>query len=446
MPDESSPPGATEVSIDAALVAAIRLHRNEMFDEAEALYRRILDIAPTNPDALHFLGLLMRQRNRSSEALALMRQAVAAAPDFASAHNNLGNLLCEAGKLSEAAVHLLRALELEPDDPRALNNLGNIARAGGQVDAAIRYFERAVDLASDFALPYENLGRVYIRKGDVPRAHEYFCKAVALDAGLSHSKQFVGMALCELRRFDEARKFYEDWIASDPANPVPRHLLATVSPDALPTRASDAYVRTVFDSFASTFDVHLQRLEYRAPTLVADALQALGIPPGPALTVLDAGCGTGLCGQLLRPLAHRLEGVDLSPAMLEKARAGGNYDALAEGELTRHMLDHPASYDAITCADTLCYFGELTDVAQAAAAALRPGGCFVFTVEEAQPDAGQEPYRIHASGRYSHTEPYVRDVLARAGLQVASLSHAWLRTEIAKQVDGLVVAAVRPAA
>ncbi|MCC6535896.1 MAG: tetratricopeptide repeat protein [Burkholderiales bacterium] len=433
----------TQVTVEEAIRAAIALHRGGLLDDAEALYQRVLETAPASADALHFLGLLLRQRERRGEALDLMRKAVAAAPDFASAHNNLGNLLCEAGELEEAADHLQRALELEPNDPRVFNNLGNIARAAGDTEAAIRCFERALELSPEFPLPYENLGRIYIRAGDIARAHTLFCKAVALDESLSHSRQFVGMALCELGRFDEARKYYEKWIAAEPDNPVPRHLLASVAEGAPPARATDEYVRTVFDTFAATFDVHLQRLQYRAPALVVDALRGCLSARASAGVVLDAGCGTGLCGPLLRPLARVLDGVDLSPRMLDQARASGHYDALFEAELTRFMREHPEGYDAITCADTLCYFGELDEVAQAAASALRPGGRFVFTVEALDAASAGVRYRMNSSGRYAHAEHYVRSALRAAGLALVAIEHPWLRMEIGKEVSGLLVVALR---
>lgn len=432
-------PSPTEITIEQALQAAMGLHRNGQYDEAEALYRRILEAAPDYADALHFLALLMRQRKRRDEALDLMRRAVAAAPDYASAHNNLANLLCEQGNLEEAAGHLLRALDLQPDDPRALNNLGNVARAAGQTEEAVRCFERAIEVAPEFALPYENMGRIYMGGGDIPNAHIMFCKAVALDRGLSHSRQFVGLALCELGRYDEARAYYEEWTGAEPDNPVPHHMLATVRGETPPLRASDNYVRTVFDTFADTFDVHLQRLQYRAPELVVEALRAAGA--GEGLRVLDAGCGTGLCAPLLRPFAALLEGVDLSPKMLERARASGRYDALHEGELTAFMLGRAGHYDAIGCADTLCYFGGLDQAAQAAFRALRPGGLFAFSVEALAESDSAERYRLTHTGRYAHTERYAREALANAGFEPAAVRAAWLRMEAGREVGGYVVVA-----
>ena len=124
-----------------------------------------------------------------------------------------------------------------------------------------------------------------------------------------------------------------------------------------------------FDRFAQSFDAKLRQLDYRGPELAAAAVaRRLGDARG-NLDVLDAGCGTGLCGPLLRPYARQLSGVDLSSGMLHKARARQVYDHLILGELTACLEGLAACYDLIVLVDTLIYFGELPPVFAAAAGA-----------------------------------------------------------------------------
>jgi len=442
--DNTAPPAQAEVPVEQALRAAMALHRGGEMADAETLYRRIVETFPEHAEALHFLGLLVRQRGRYDEAIELMRRAITVAPGYASAYNNLGNLLCERGNFPEARDCIQRALELEPDDPRALNNLGNVERVLGFPARALATFDRAIALAPDFGIPYENRARCYYRLGDIPRAHGDFCHAVVLDPSLCYSKQFMGIALAYLGRFEDARAYYRRWIEAEPENPVPRHLLSTVLPEPAPPRASNDYIKTTFDGFAGTFDVHLQRLEYRAPELVVAALQESGLAEGGGLDVLDAGCGTGLCGALLRPYARQLHGVDLSSGMLEKARAGSRYDELAEAELTAFMGTHPAAYDVIASSDTLCYFGDLTAVVVTAAAALRPEGRFVFSVESAETEEAIDGYCLRHSGRYAHTQKYVSEIVEGSGLRACSIQRQVLRMESGKPVGGLIVVAIRP--
>ena len=129
--------------------------------------------------------------------------------------------------------------------------------------------------------------------------------------------------------------------------------------------------------------------------------------------------------------------------MLEHARAKNIYDELISGELTAYLQGHRDAFDLIVTADTLVYFGALEDVAEAAAAALRPGGRFVFTVEEATDDA-LATYCIKPHGRFNHRAQYVDRVLADQGLKV-NIVRADLRMESGMPVAGLVVTATKPA-
>jgi predicted TPR repeat methyltransferase len=220
-------------------------------------------------------------------------------------------------------------------------------------------------------------------------------------------------------------------------------MLAACSGRDVPARASDGFVEKTFDSFARSFDSKLAKLQYRAPALVAGALALTGVSPSKALDVLDAGCGTGLCGPLVQPYARRLVGVDLSAKMLDQARARNVYDELVKGELTAFLRGARAAYDIIVSADTLCYFGPLDEVAAAVADALRPGGRFVFTVEELVGGESDAGYLLSLHGRYAHARQYVERVLAEANLR-SEIEVAELRLEAGDPVAGLVVRAAKP--
>ena len=174
----------------------------------------------------------------------------------------------------------------------------------------------------------------------------------------------------------------------------------------------------------------------RAVTEVYDA-------PAGDLDILDAGCGTGLCGPLLRPYARKLVGVDLSPKMLVRAQSTGCYDALEEAELTGFIGSRKDAYDVIVSADTLCYFGDLREVMAAVAAAVRPNGFFIFTLERGEEGDDTMPagFRINPFGRYCHQESYVSRTVAETGMKLRSVTHGTLRQEKGSPVTGLVVTA-----
>ena len=265
------------------------------------------------------------------------------------------------------------------------------------------------------------------------------CKSDFVPAHLS-----LGSLLHFLGRFPEAIEHFKRAIALDPDNPgnaIARHLCSAFSGEQIPPRASNEYIRREFDTFADRFDAQLQRLEYRAPQLLTDAAaRAIGGPSG-SLEVLDAGCGTGLCGPLLRPFARRLIGVDLSEGMIAKARDRGVYDELVTEELTEFLESRRHSYDLILSADTLVYFGDLEQVATAAAAALRPGGVIAFSLERLDAEGAEPGYHLEKHGRYTHTEQYVQEIMTRVGTAIVSLKHAVPRVERGAPVAGLLVVA-----
>ena len=206
-------------------------------------------------------------------------------------------------------------------------------------------------------------------------------------------------------------------------------------------------MRAHFDAFADVFDLALGRLDYRVPELVASALRVAASHAGghPFPTLLDAGCGTGLCGPLVRELCGRLIGVDLSPRMLHHARQRGCYDEVVAAELGAFMRSRIEAFDAICCADTFVYFGTLADPLAAAHQGLRAGGPLVFTVEALlEPDAAG--YRLGVSGRYLHSEAYLQRVLRESGFRVESIARQVVRQEMGRDVEGFLVTARHVAA
>lgn len=442
---EGLPPGSTrEVTVEEALRIAMGLHREGRLDEARRIYEQVLVAAPDHPDVLHYLGLLMHRQGEREQGIALVRRALERVPDYRDALNNLGNLLKQQNRLDEAEACFRRALALAPDVPEARNNLGTLLRQRGDLDGAIEQLERAVTLRPGWADAHYNLGNALRGAGRFEEAMVAYRRVLALEPAHALAAHRLGTTLLRFARFDQARAVYDALLEVAPDDPVARHMRAAVSGEAVPERASDAYVGEMFDRLAEEFDEHLAALDYRAPQLVAEALPGTLGPPRGGLDVLDAGCGTGLCGPALRPYARRLTGVDLSAGMLARARERGGYDRLEAAELTAFLRESPGAFDLVVSADTLCYFGDLGPVLAAAAAALRPGGSLLFTVERLDEGAGAPGFVLHPYGRYAHREAYLRATLAAAGLETTRCDGAVLRKEAGQPVAGLLVAARKP--
>jgi len=440
------PNGATrEVTLHEAISMAVLFLQNRQTDEADRLLRDVLSVAPAHSDALHFAGVAACQAGRFEDGLALIRRSLEADPSNADWHSNLGIALKAAGRDEEAMAAYQRAIALAPGHAKTHNNLGVLQRRKGRFAESEASYREAIRLRPDYADAHQNLGVLLAGLGRVPEAVDALNRALVLAPAAPETRRLLAYAHCSLGEPEKAVEIYHDWLREEPDNPVARHLLAACSGEAVPARAADGFVERVFDSFAESFDEKLSSLSYRAPQIVAASLADSGLEAAGALDVLDAGCGTGLCGPLLRPYARRLAGVDLSGQMLAKAEAKGAYDELTRAELTGYLAAHPASFDVVVSADTLVYFGALEEVAAAVASALRPGGLLIFTVEAA---VGKEPaagYELHFHGRYVHSRAYLAGVLGRAGFG-AEIASVDLRMESGRPVAGFVVRATRPAA
>lgn len=389
-----------------SLQEAIHAHKGGRLVEAEAAYRRILRDQPNNADALNFLGMLT----------------------------------CQSGNPPAAVELLRRSVELDSSNPHAWLNLGNVLLVNGDKEGARAAFEKATQLAPNLPIAWFNLGVCLGRCRLPDEAASALHRVLKLEPGYIPAYVSLATLLHYLGNYSAAAEVYREWLVHDPANPMATHLLAAATGQVAPARASDGYVTQLFDDFAASFDENLTALKYRAPELITERLKREVIFDG-GREVLDAGCGTGWCGPLLRPLARRLVGVDLSQGMVDKARARAVYDELFVRELSQFMRGRANTFDVVASADTLVYFGALEEPLAAARDCLRNGGILVFTVERLGPGVGEDPYRLEPHGRYSHSEVYVRDSVSRAGFVTITSQEDILRRERGQDVVGHLVLA-----
>jgi predicted TPR repeat methyltransferase len=244
----------------------------------------------------------------------------------------------------------------------------------------------------------------------------------------------LGWAAKAAGRRVEAGSAFEKYLASGADDAVIRHMLTALKDEAPPPRAPNECVLQIFKDFSSNYDSKMRdKLSYQAPELLQNLIRsAIGDAAG--LEILDIGCGTGLAGVALKERAAGLTGVDLSPEMIEFARARGIYDRLEVAEITAWLEESKENFDLIAACDCLVYFGDLLPVATAAARRLKPGGLFAFTTERGE----SYPFRLADSGRYTHHPDHVREVAANSGLIVASLEDGFLRMEAGADVTGLL--------
>jgi predicted TPR repeat methyltransferase len=284
--------------------------------------------------------------------------------------------------------------------------------ARGDLAGAADLLAQTTELAPGFAAAWFTLGEVREKRGDRAGAVAAFTRVREADP---QDRQGAGLQLARLE-------------ASE-AGPA----------------MSEAYVRCLFDQYAGRYDTALtEHLRYRGPAILLEAvqqvMQGLGHPPQFG-AVLDLGCGTGLAGAVFRPLAGRLVGVDLSPAMIAKANEKGIYDETHVAKFEDFLnAAEPARYDLVLGADVFVYVGDLTPSFAGIRKILAPGGLFAFTVETHSGDGS----KLLPTLRFAHSENHLRRLLNASALAVQHLAETSVRSEKGVPVDGLVVVAVAP--
>ncbi|HYC02757.1 MAG TPA: tetratricopeptide repeat protein [Azospirillaceae bacterium] len=380
-------------------------------DVAIQHYKNALVARPTYAEAAGNLALTYRRMGVMEGAVEWYRAALALRPELAVSHLNLGIVLGETGRHEEAVAELRHALQIEPRNLSALVHLSFSLRGLGQPERAAEEALAALAIDPDHAGAHVELGQT----------------AAALQAA-GKGQQVQGLV---------AR-----WRMAAGDHPILRHTAAALGLEKAPDRADGAYVEQLFDASARRFDETVQGLDYRVPALIREALATYAGTPAADREVLDAGCGTGLAGEALRPYARQLRGVDLSMGMIEIAAARRIYDELEQAELVGWLAARPAAFDIAVMGDVLCYFGDLGGPVGALAGALNTHGLGILTVEAAEPWAA--PFTLRESGRYTHRRDYVEQALKTAGLAMLELRSTTLRQEGGQPVEG-ILAVVRKA-
>lgn len=392
------------------------------------------------------------------------------------------NAALDAGDLAGAALLCQQALADGPLHPLTAANLTMVLTAAGEADNAQEWQDDLLEqLASGLtALPDDaarriSLGRIHVVLGRTNTAEALL--APALSCRPTDQPGILALTALYLRsaRPDAAIALWQPLIAAS-ADRGARHLdlvkilasagqtaaaqneLANAAPHCLHIRAEfdqisaalqgkgadnqAAATLDVFDRFATGYDKALEKLGNQGPTAVQHLLAALGLPAQRKLVVLDAGCGTGLCGPALRPFARRLTGVDLSAPMLGQARKKRCYDALSRCDLSLLGTYPEGPFDLIVSSDTLVYFGDLAEVLANLARRLKPGGWLILTLEDGAAQA--RPWVLTPAGRHQHRRDYLTLALQTAGFAAPRHWHAFtLRHEFGTPIAGLGLAAQR---
>jgi predicted TPR repeat methyltransferase len=285
-----------------------------------------------------------------------------------------------------------------------------------------------------------DFGRDLQLRGDLAAAADLMAQAAELEPGFASAWFALGDLREQMGQRDDAVAAY---LRARDADPDDRHgaklRLMRLGAEDLSTMPP-GYVRALFDQYAPRFDKTLvQDLDYCGPQVLLKAvLAARHAAKLPALfkRAIDLGCGTGLAAREFASLVDEFMGIDLSPGMIERARATGLYARLEVTDMLQGLrTEDEASANLVMAADAFVYVPELDPLLREVTRVLKPQGLLAFTVET---HAGKGV--ILGQGlRYAHAADYLRDAIAGAGLKLCTITPASTRIEAAEPVPGLVV-------
>ena len=171
------------------------------------------------PDAYlvwNILGAANKGLGRVEVASEAFKKVTKLNPTYADGFNNLGVTLQEQGKLDEAIQAYNKALSLKPDYAGAYNNMGNTLKDQGKLDEAIASYNKALSLKPDYAEAYYNMANALKDQGKLDEAIASYTKALSLKPDYADASYNMGNALQEQGKLDEAIQAYNNALSLKP--------------------------------------------------------------------------------------------------------------------------------------------------------------------------------------------------------------------------------------
>jgi predicted O-linked N-acetylglucosamine transferase (SPINDLY family) len=311
--------------------SAIACYRAGQLDDAERLCNAILDVSPSDFDALYLMANVHYRRRRPDAALASYDRVLSIRPNHAAALYNRGVVLQGAGRFAEALASYDRALAVSPELLGALINRGTILRDTGRGEEALASYDRALAIAPDHAAALSRRGDVLCQLDRPVEALASYDRAIAIAPGDAETLNARGLTLRRLRRFDEALASCERALAINPDLVTAHHNRGVILQDL--RRFDDALAS--FDRVLSLHPDLAEALNNRATALrelhrpeaaLSSCERALAIRPD----YVEALNNRGLALGALRRFADALDSFDraLGIARDQKGAAADHRRAL----------------------------------------------------------------------------------------------------------------------
>jgi len=426
--------------LQALFSKAVKKHTSKKYPEATLIYKKILKDNPNHVDANCMLGTLFAEIGETDSGLKFLLNADKLSTDTYLTKNNLGNVYKMIGEYEKAASYYQQAIHLAPDNIQAYNNLAIIFKRQSQLAPAIELYQKALSLNPQFLEAHYNLGKLYSDKDDNVNAYACFQRVVDINPQYAPVHNLLGDYYRTQQQPEKANQHYHrclDLLETDLYGVQLK--LAHFEKGELPARSPDKLIMESYESKASNWDQDVNRatMEFLGPQIIQSELDRLYPDTNRPndLNIIDLGCGTGLCGEYLQPLASCLDGVDLSPHMLKIATAKKLYDNLHCKEILDFLQENDSSYDLITASGVIIFFGQLEKLHQLISDQLRQNGIFIYTTYVSK----ESDIDIRSNLHFSHSEKYLRKCAEQASLKIEMLQEVIHEYDYGEAQKGFIV-------
>ncbi|MCQ2914936.1 MAG: tetratricopeptide repeat protein [Alphaproteobacteria bacterium] len=424
---------------------AITLRNQKEYKNSYMKMAKAIEIEPANYKYLNGMGIICEYLSLDNEALSYYTKSILANEFYPDAYNNRANIYVKLKEPYKAENDFKKAIKLDPKFVEPCNNLGALLYNQERFEEALEYYRKAFIINPKMPQTCLNLAIIVKQAGDIEEAISLLFRTLSLDQSLNQAHFYLSEALYHYatveKQLEMAIKLCKKWIEFFPDNPIAKHTLNSLENNS-PEQADKNYIRQLFDSFADNFEKTLKKLDYSVPDLIE---QELTDAPS-NLTILDAGCGTGLLASKLKPHALELIGIDISENMILKAEEKNLYSNLYATEITDFLKiqSNQNRFDIITFADVMCYFGNLQEVLTLSYNSLDNNGLLLFTIEtvdESSETNDSNSYKLSKTGRYQHNPNKIKELLNKLNFEILSFKNCDLRTENQNIVKGMLIKA-----
>lgn len=169
------------VKVDDLLQAAQAATRNENYEAAEQLLRRVIEKDPKHKTVRRDLGYVLSEQKKYSEAIEVLREQTKINPFEDYAYGLLGRVYWEQQDYTNAEASFRKQIEITPLDQFAHASLGQMLVESRRYKEAVPELERAISLTPEAEMLHVSLGRAYLNLNETPKAIAAFEEALKID-------------------------------------------------------------------------------------------------------------------------------------------------------------------------------------------------------------------------------------------------------------------------